>query len=321
MAGIINKVNNQNNENNQESTSALIPENPEEETTDEPQEPEEKNEEVQKPKMKGQTRLRAKKKPGNVVISGSNDSNIIENNNNNQPFRRRKIDRKNKKGYDKESGLRARFLDGKEVIDEDHLYVEKGKKNASNVRLRGRINKKIDRIKQAHKNKSKTEINSDTNDLDDDNNEGGFYNKFVKAIGEHSKQNKNSWISKFFNPDEQQLETNIVNVNFFQKGIKNRVQVLRSACKWSVGISKKENSILKAYSRLIDNAQHYIYIENQFVVSRSFNEEEDDESEDYLPDVVENMIAYHIRKRIERAYQSNEKFRVFVFIPLLPGCA
>ena len=33
------------------------------------------------------------------------------------------------------------------------------------------------------------------------------------------------------------------------------------------------------------------------------------------------MIAYHIRKRIERAYQQKEKFRVFVFIPLLPGFA
>jgi phospholipase D1/2 len=33
------------------------------------------------------------------------------------------------------------------------------------------------------------------------------------------------------------------------------------------------------------------------------------------------MIAYHIRKRIERAYSNNEKFRVFVFIPLLPGFA
>ena len=27
----------------------------------------------------------------------------------------------------------------------------------------------------------------------------------------------------------------------------------------------------------------------------------------------------HIRNRIERAYLSNEKFRVFIFIPLLPG--
>ena len=40
-----------------------------------------------------------------------------------------------------------------------------------------------------------------------------------------------------------------------------------------------------------------------------------------LSDVVENLIAYHIRKRIERAYHAKEKFRVFVFIPLLPGFA
>ena len=33
------------------------------------------------------------------------------------------------------------------------------------------------------------------------------------------------------------------------------------------------------------------------------------------------MIAYHIRKRIEKAYLNNQKFRVFIFIPLLPGFA
>ena len=96
---------------------------------------------------------------------------------------------------------------------------------------------------------------------------------------------------------------------------------MRSACKWSVGLSKKENSILQAYYRLIDSAKHYIYIENQFFVSRSYNEEEKEDCEYSLSDVVENLIAFHIRKRIERAYLAKEKFRVFVFIPLLPGFA
>ena len=105
------------------------------------------------------------------------------------------------------------------------------------------------------------------------------------------------------------------------RGVKSNVQVLRSASKWSVGIGKKENSILQGYYQLIDNAKHYLYIENQFFVSRSFNEEEREECEYALSDVVENLIAYHIRKRIERAYLAKEKFRVFVFIPLLPGFA
>ena len=97
------------------------------------------------------------------------------------------------------------------------------------------------------------------------------------------------------------------------------MQVLRSASRWSVGIKEKENSILQGYYKLIDNAKHYLYIENQFFVSRAFNEEEKNECEYSLSDIVENLIAFRIRKRIEKAYYNKEKFRVFVFIPLLPG--
>jgi phospholipase D1/2 len=121
------------------------------------------------------------------------------------------------------------------------------------------------------------------------------------------------------NSKQKKLEVNIANVDFFQKGIKSNVQVLRSASNWSVGIKEKENSILQGYYKLIDDAKHYLYIENQFFISRAFNEEEETESEYALSNVVKNLIAYHIRKRIERAYYSKEKFRVFVFIPLLPG--
>ena len=123
------------------------------------------------------------------------------------------------------------------------------------------------------------------------------------------------------NQKKKKLEKNVVNVNFFRKGTKSHVQVLRSACKWTAGIGKKENSILQGYYHLIDNSKHYLYIENQFFVSKSFSEEERRECRYSLSDVVENLIAYHIRKRIERAYLNKEKFRVFVFIPLLPGFA
>ena len=121
------------------------------------------------------------------------------------------------------------------------------------------------------------------------------------------------------NSEQQKLEVNIANVDFFEKGIKSNVQVLRSASRWSVGIKEKENSILQGYYKLIDNAKHYLYIENQFFVSRAFNEEEKNECEYSLSDIVENLIAFRIRKRIEKAYYNKEKFRVFVFIPLLPG--
>lgn len=37
--------------------------------------------------------------------------------------------------------------------------------------------------------------------------------------------------------------------------------MLRSVDDWSAGISKTETSILNAYIDLIQNAEHYIYIE------------------------------------------------------------
>ena len=54
-----------------------------------------------------------------------------------------------------------------------------------------------------------------------------------------------------------------------------KCQILRSASNWSVGLDKKdEQSILKAYYELIDNSKHYILIENQFFISKSYKDEE-----------------------------------------------
>jgi hypothetical protein len=51
-------------------------------------------------------------------------------------------------------------------------------------------------------------------------------------------------------------------------------QILRSATDWSVGLNKTERSILESYYSLIDNAKHYIMIENQFFISKSFTDDE-----------------------------------------------
>lgn len=56
---------------------------------------------------------------------------------------------------------------------------------------------------------------------------------------------------------------------------KMNCQILRSVSNWSAGLVKKdESSILKAYYDLIDNAKHYIFIENQFFISKPFADEE-----------------------------------------------
>ena len=261
-------------------------------------------------KLKGPTKLRAKKNLSKSVAP---------------------VDFTKKKGYEENQALRNRYFKEIEVVDEDHLYVRKGNTTG---KLRGRrLNEKIKKIKQAQKNDGSSlgyttsvikeaENEEDIPEEEEKKREGSYYDMFVKKVGHQARQNQSSWFNNFLGqPEQKELEANVVNVNFFRKGIKSNVQVLRSASKWSVGVKKKENSILQGYYQLIDNAKHYIYIENQFFVSRAFNEEERAECDYDLSDVVENLIAYHIRKRIERAFLDKQKFRVFVFIPLLPGFA
>ena len=333
LTGIINEVNKKyENNSNDSKNEALIPDDEKDENEKEEEVKDIKiNENVLDTtgmKMKGKTKLRGRKKEktddqnsGAITITGSSDGNAV--------------DFTQKIGYQEEVTLRARFMKDKEVIDEDHLYVRKG--NTTN-RLRGRrLRDNINRIKKAQQNdaskKSLTDINTDSNLINNEE-EGniieveepkktGFYDKFVKNIGSQAKSNQTGWFSNLLNqqPEKKDIEINVPKVNFFLKGTKSRVQVLRSASKWSVGIGKKENSILQAYYQLIDTSKHYLYIENQFFVSRAFDEEDRAECPHALSDVVENLIAYHIRKRIERAYYNKEKFRVFVFIPLLPGFA
>ena len=136
-----------------------------------------------------------------------------------------------------------------------------------------------------------------------------FYSKFVNKI----KQNKNYFFKDLFKANNE-LET-IINDKYVEKGsIPANVQVLRSVGEWSLGLKAKENSILEAYYQLIENSKHYIYIENQFFISKSF----EDNGKPYL---VENKIALYIRNRILKAAKNKEKFRVYIFIPLLPGFA
>jgi len=88
-------------------------------------------------------------------------------------------------------------------------------------------------------------------------------------------------------------------------------QVLRSASNWSLGLNSWknifENSIQNAYIELIQNAKHFIYIENQFFISSTAG------------DPVTNEIARALLLRIQKAHELKEKFRIVIFLPLLPG--
>ncbi|GAB6030258.1 Phospholipase [Chamberlinius hualienensis] len=85
-------------------------------------------------------------------------------------------------------------------------------------------------------------------------------------------------------------------------------QMLRSASKWSAGIEDTESSIQNGYLKAISEAEHFIYIENQFFVTLMGGHPQ-----------VFNGIADCLYERILRAYKNKKQFRVYVVMPLLPG--
>ncbi|KAJ6434536.1 hypothetical protein OIU84_018117 [Salix udensis] len=87
-----------------------------------------------------------------------------------------------------------------------------------------------------------------------------------------------------------------------------RCQVVRSVSQWSTGASQPEESIHKAYCSLIEKAEHFIYIENQFFISGLWEDE-----------IIQNRVLDSIYKRILQAYKENKCFRVIIVIPLSPG--
>ncbi|KAL1223695.1 Phospholipase D zeta 1 [Cardamine amara subsp. amara] len=87
-----------------------------------------------------------------------------------------------------------------------------------------------------------------------------------------------------------------------------RCQIIRSVSQWSAGTSQVEESIHSAYRSLIDKAEHFIYIENQFFISGLSGD-----------DTIKNRVLEALYKRILRAHNEKKSFRVVVVIPLLPG--
>ena len=75
-------------------------------------------------------------------------------------------------------------------------------------------------------------------------------------------------------------------------------QVLRSGSQWSVGIQKTENSIYNAYLKAINEAQHYIYIENQFFISSSTENSDVNEYE-----YVKNKIGLALVEKVKEAHR------------------
>ena len=210
--------------------------------------------------------------------------------------------------------LREKNIENYEVIDENHFY-------RSRPKLKGMF-KEIREMFNINVPNEENKIN--IRDYQDSE-RGTFYNNFIKNVGQAQSEKiiGKSYITKVIESSEKQTLIQNVNLNFFGVGTKSKVQVLRSVSEWCTGMDQIENSILKAYYRLIENSKHYIFIENQFFISKSYDKTEEDSEagKSSISSIVKNEIALRIRKRIERAYYSKEKFRVFIFIPLLPGFA
>jgi phospholipase D1/2 len=88
------------------------------------------------------------------------------------------------------------------------------------------------------------------------------------------------------------------------------VQILRSACAWSLGTQNRvEHSIMNAYVQMIATSEHFVYIENQFYVSSS----------EVLGTKIENKISDALVDRIKRAHANDEDWRACIILPLMPG--
>jgi phospholipase D1/2 len=87
-------------------------------------------------------------------------------------------------------------------------------------------------------------------------------------------------------------------------------QIVRSSDDWSSGILV-EHSIQNAYCEVIEKAQHYVYIENQFFITATGDQQ--------LP--VHNTIGRAIVNAVVRAAKEGRKFRIIILIPAIPGFA
>ena len=139
-----------------------------------------------------------------------------------------------------------------------------------------------------------------------------IHDKYEDYKSKHGKSKKMKIKQSAFLTDDYEKKDQTIEMDF-------KIQALRSVGQWSIGKTITERSILEGYYKLIDNSKHYIYIENQFFITKSFSEEERKKSGLNLNRLVENEIGLHIRTRIERAYEEKANFKVFICIPLLPG--
>lgn len=89
-------------------------------------------------------------------------------------------------------------------------------------------------------------------------------------------------------------------------------KIIRFAAVWSAGLKSTERTIYENYKTIIESAERFIFIENQFFVTTTGDYKLDDS----LP---QNQIALFLCDRIIKAFRKGEQFRVYIVIPCIPG--
>lgn len=89
-----------------------------------------------------------------------------------------------------------------------------------------------------------------------------------------------------------------------------KAQIVRSSDDWSVGILN-DHSIQNAYAEIILKAEHFVYIENQFFITATGDQQSP----------IHNTIGRSIVEAVCRASKEGRKFRVIILIPAIPGFA
>jgi phospholipase D1/2 len=87
------------------------------------------------------------------------------------------------------------------------------------------------------------------------------------------------------------------------------VQILRSASAWSLGIEDTESSIHSAYVKMIEDSEHFVYMENQFFIT----------STETMNTKILNRVGDALVDRIIRAHEMDEDWKAVILIPVMPG--
>lgn len=89
-----------------------------------------------------------------------------------------------------------------------------------------------------------------------------------------------------------------------------KAQIIRSSADWSSGILN-DQSIQNAYCEIIRNAKHYVYLENQFFITATGDQQSP----------IHNVIGRAIVDAVVAAAKESRKFRFIILIPAVPGFA